>query len=172
MSFRRGITVARPRLLRDLACCLAVAATAAPLCASEATSRFHCQITGTESVPHLASDGGPAELTRFACSVRGGVLDGFRATGTNIWSGHRPRDRQLLGSLVVAHKAGAVVVYEVTRVTLQPGPPGDAGWEGRGSGIYKLATGPAVALAGRTFRSLARSAGPGAFTIETVVEVE
>ena len=139
--------------------------------ASEATSRFDCHVTDTESLARLGSDGGPAELTHFSCRVRGGLLDGFLATGTNIWNGSL-RDGHLLGSLVVARKQSSVVVYELTQVTRNPMPPGaDAGgWEGRGTGIYKLATGAAIPLAGRTFRSVSRSAGAGAFTIETVVE--
>jgi hypothetical protein len=161
--------MAPPRLLRHLACALPALAAGAAL-ADEPTSRFDCRVTGSESLPGLASTGGVAKLTRFTCRVRGGVLDGFQATGTNIWDGEQ-RLGVLLGSLVVARKDTAVVVYELTRVT-RDGPRGadDRSWEGRGTGIYRLATGPAVALAGRTFRSVARSAGPGAFTIETVVE--
>lgn len=162
--------MARTRLLRNLACCLPMLAAGAAF-ASDGTSRFNCQVTDTESLARLGSDGGPAQLTRFTCRVRGGLLDGFVATGTNIWDGQQ-RDGALLGSLVVARKDGSVVVYEITRVTRAAKPPGaDAGsWEGQGTGVYKLGTGVAVALAGRTFRSVARSAGPGAFTIETVVE--
>lgn len=164
------------RLLRDAACALPALAAAAAL-ASEPASRFDCRVTGTELLPGLASAGGVAELTRFSCRVRGGLLDGFEATGTNIWDGEQ-RHGLLLGSLVVAHKEGSVVVYEVTRVTRAARPrgagagAGPVGWEGRGTGIYRLATGPAVALAGRTFHSIARSAGPGAFTLETVVEAD
>ena len=162
--------MARPRLLRDLACCLPMLAAGAAS-ASGPTSRFDCQVTDTEALAQLGSDGGPAELTHFSCRVRGGLLDGFVATGTNIWNGQQ-RDGRLLGSLVVARKNGSVVVYEVTQVTRAAMPPGPdtGGWEGRGRGIYKLATGGAVALAGKTFRSVARSAGPGAFTIDTTVE--
>lgn len=162
--------MARPRPLRHLACGLLPLAAAAAF-ASEPSSRFDCRVTATESLPGLASAGGVAELTRFTCRVRGGRLDGFQATGTNIWDGEQ-RHGRLLGSLVVARRDTAVVVYELTRVTRDARPHGaDArSWEGRGTGIYRLATGPAVALAGRTFRSVARSAGPGAFTIETVVE--
>lgn len=162
--------MARPRLLRDLACCLPMLAAGAAS-ASGPTSRFDCRVTDTESLARLGSDGGPAELTHFSCRVRGGLLDGFLATGTNIWNGQQ-RDGRLLGSLVVARRDASVVVYEVTQVTRAAKPPGaDAGsWEGRGTGVYKLGTGDAVALAGRTFRSVARSAGPGAFTIETTVE--
>lgn len=164
--------MASPRLLHHAACALPALVAAAAL-ASEPASRFDCRVTGTESLRGLASAGGVAELTRFTCRVRGGLLDGFEATGTNIWDGEQ-RHGLLLGSLVVARKEGSVVVYEVTRVTrdARPRDTDVRSWEGRGTGIYRLATGPAVALAGRTFRSIARSAGPGAFTIETVVETD
>ena len=162
--------MACPRLLRDLACCLLALAAPAAL-AGDATSRFDCRVTGTQSLAGLAPGGGPAQLTQFTCRGPGGLLDGVRATGTSIWSGQQ-RDGLLLGSLVVATKAGSTVVYEVTQVTRHPRLAGAnfADWAGRGTGIYKLATGDAIALAGRTFHSAAKSAGPGAFTIETIVE--
>lgn len=161
--------MASPRALHVLAVLLALAA--APALASEAPSRFHCQVTGTETLAGLAPDGGAAELSRFTCRVKGGPLDGFVATGTNLWGG-RLRDGLLLGSLVVARKAQSIVVYEVQEVTRRARPPGAdvRSWEGQGTGVYKLATGVAARLAGKSFRSIARSAGPGAFTIETVVE--
>lgn len=161
--------MARPRALHVLAFLLPLAA--APVLASEAASRFHCQVTGTETLAGLAPDGGTAELSRFTCRVKGGPLDGFVATGTNLWGG-RLRDGLLLGSLVVARKAHSIVVYEVQEVTRRARPPGaDArSWEGQGTGVYKLATGVAAHLTGKSFHSIARSAGPGAFTIETVVE--
>lgn len=151
-------------LLRTFACALALAASAA---GASGASHFTCHVTGTELVERLAPDGGPAELSRFTCQVRGGLLDGFVASGTNIWSGGQQRGL-LLGSLVVARKGNSAVVYEVRQVTRErPGPAG--GWQGRGIGVYKLASGAAAPLAGKTFHSVARSAGAGAFTIETVV---
>lgn len=162
--------MARQRLLPHVACALPALAAAAAL-ASEPPSRFDCRVTGTERLAGLAPDGGAAELSRFTCRVKGGPLDGFVATGTNLWGG-RLRDGLLLGSLVVARKAHSVVVYEVQEVTRRARAPGtDApSWEGQGTGVYKLATGVAAHLAGKSFHSIARSAGPGAFTIETVVE--
>jgi len=160
--------MARPRALHVLAVLVPLAG--APALASEAASRFHCQVTGIERLAAMAPDGGAAELSRFTCRVKGGPLDGFVATGTNLWGG-RLRDGLLLGSLVVARKAHSVVVYEVQQVTRRARAPGsDArSWEGQGTGVYKLATGAVAHLAGKSFHSIARSAGPGAFTIETVV---
>jgi len=160
--------MAPPSLLRALAWLLLPAAADASF-ASEPSSHFDCRVTEVEAMPRLGPQGKSAELTRFTCQVRGGLLDGFVATGTNIWGG-KQQDGQLLGSMVVARKANSVVVYEVRQVTRQPRPRGAAGrdWEGRGSGVYKLATGTAAPLAGRSFRSVARSAGPRAFTIDTV----
>ncbi len=161
--------MACPRLLRLLACVLPALAGGA--FAREDASRFDCHVTDIEPLAHLASGGGTAELARFTCRVRGGLLDGFVATGTSIWDGQQ-RDGGLLGSLVVARKDSAVVVYELTRVSRNARPPGadPRSWEGRGSGIYRLATGTATGLAGKTFHSVSRSSGPGSFTIETVVD--
>lgn len=162
--------MARPRLLRDLACGLLPLAAAAAF-ASEPASRFDCRVTGTETLPGLAPDGRGAEVSRFTCRVHGGPLDGFVATGTNIWGGPL-RDGLLLGSLVVARKANSVVVYEVQEVKRRARAPGAdvQCWEGQGTGVYKLATGVAAHLAGKSFHSVARSAGAGRFTIDTVVD--
>lgn len=162
--------MARPRLLPTLARLLLVLpAVASP--AGPEQSHFECRVTDIESLAGLAPLSAAAELTRFTCRVRGGLLDGFVATGTNIWDG-KMQDGVLLGSLVVARKAGSVVVYEVTQVTrlAQPDDAADGQWEGRGAGVYKLGTGSAAALAGKSFRSVARSTGAGTFTIDTTVD--
>jgi hypothetical protein len=150
---------------------LALACTA-PLAQAGRTSHFTCVVTGVRQLEHLGRDGQSAELSQFTCSVRGGLLDGFVAAGTNIWEPGK-NSAVLIGSIVVARKADAAVVYEVLQATRKRVPPdGRAGsWEGGGRGLYKLATGTAAPLAGKSFRSVAHNDGPRAFTIDaTVIE--
>jgi hypothetical protein len=149
---------------------LALALAAPVALAGSVTSHFTCRVTNTSRLDHLGRDGQPAELSQFTCRVRGGLLDGFIATGTNIWEPGKSR-AVLIGSIVVARKAQAAVVYEVQQATRTlTGAEGPAArWEGVGRGTYKLATGSAAALAGKSFRSVARDDGPGAFTIDATI---
>lgn len=151
---------------------LALAVVAPAALAGGVTSHFTCRVTAVSQLDRLGHDGQPAELSQFTCQVRGGLLDGFVATGTNIWEPGRD-SAVLIGSIVVARKGDAAVVYEVqqaTRKLVRPQDP-DHGWEGTGHGLYKLATGTAAPLAGKSFRSVARRQGAGAFSIDaTLVE--
>jgi hypothetical protein len=58
----------------------------------------------------------------------------------------------------------------VEHATRMLDPPDGSAWEGTGRGTYKLATGTAAALAGRSFRTVAHPQGPGRFSIDTIVD--
>lgn len=137
------------------------------IAAANTHSHFDCRVTSATRLDHLGREGQQAELSRFTCLVHGGLLDGFVASGTNIWEPGRQRD-VLLGSIVVAHKAAATVVYEVQQATRSA--TDGAGRGGMGRGMYRLATGSAAPLAGRSFRSVAHSVGADAFTLEIFLD--
>ena len=155
--------------------CAAALALAVPLApaANAATTGFifHCRVTNVAQLDHLGREGQAAELSQFTCHVHGGVLDGFSVSGTNIWE-LATDGAVLLGSIAVAHRADATLVYEVEQATRRSatGAGRSAKWQGTGRGTYKLATGSVAALAGKTFHTMARYEAPDAFTIETVVE--
>lgn len=158
-SARRGAALALAALL------------AAPAgVAAASTSYFDCRVTSVAQLDHLGRAGQPAELSQFTCRVRGGLLDGFVATGTNIWEPSTDGD-VLVGSIVVARRGDSTVVYEVEQASRRPAAGEHRGGvrQGTGRGTYKLATGAAAPLAGKSFHSIARSDGPGAFTIEAVI---
>lgn len=160
-------------LPRRLAVAAAVAACVPPCpsapVAPQSQSHFRCHVTATDAIDHLAASGQNADVTHFTCSVSGGPLDGFVAVGTNIWE-PGTRRRKLVGSVVVARKGDSRVVYELKqgskRITLDAGAAPGTAWEGEGTGTYRLATGEAAPLEGRSFRGIARSSGPDAFTID------
>lgn len=149
---------------------LAIALAASLAAAEGATSHFACRVTSTAPLWRLGRSGQDAELSQFTCRVSGGLLDGFVATGTNIWEPARGRE-VLLGSIVVLRKGDSAVVYEVQRATrkLVEKAHGGPRWEGAGHGTYKLATGSAAALAGKTFHTIARREGPDTFSIDATV---
>jgi hypothetical protein len=146
-------------------------ALAAPCAAGASTaSHFDCRVTGTAALERLGREGQTVELSQFTCRITGGILDGFVAAGTNIWEPGADSAATLLGSIVVAHKAGSVVVYEVEQATRKGAGPDGKARAGSGHGHYKLATGTAAALAGHAFRTVARREGPDRFSIDAIVE--
>ena len=157
--------------IRAVAPIALAALTAMPaLAAANARSHFDCRVTSSTRLEHLGREGQPAELSEFICRVTGGLLDGFVATGTNIWEYGKDHD-ELIGSIVIVRKADSAVVYEVQHATRRMPPPQRRGAprEGTGYGLFKMATGSAAALAGKSFRSVARAGAAGTFTVDTVV---
>jgi hypothetical protein len=149
-----------------------LAALSAPLPAA-AQMKFHydCRVTGRSHLDRIATRHEP-EVSDFTCAIKGGLLDGFVATGTNIMD-FREGAGRLVGSIIVAQKAGSIVVYEISEGsrhvrTMKDGVPR---WEGNAFGMYKLATGAAAPLAGKSFNAVARSGEPGLFTIDVVVRM-
>jgi hypothetical protein len=142
-----------------------------PLCAAaEMLYHYDCRVTGTGHIAGLGAKGQAAELSHFTCRITGGLLHGFVATGTNILDPHKGGGR-LLGSIVVAQKAGSALVYEVSEGTRRAKTIKGrvVGWESTGAGVYKSATGSAAPLEGKSFNSVVRSRSPGLFTIDVVV---
>lgn len=138
-----------------------------------AGARYHsdCRVVDTTKLAHFGNEGQPAEMTHFTCRITGGLLDGFVVTGTNIWEPDAGGGRTLLGSLAFARKAGSTVVYEVNQGArkVQTSTGSSVSWESTSLGSYRLATGLAATLAGKTFSSVARSTGPGTFTIDNTI---
>jgi hypothetical protein len=149
-----------------------LAALGAPLpVAAQMNLHYDCRVTGTSHLDRRAKSHDP-EVSDFTCRITGGLLDGFVATGTNIMEPQEGGSR-LVGSIIVAQKAGSIVVYEVSEATrrLKTIKGGVLGWESTSVGTYKLATGSAAPLAGKSFSAVARSGGPGVFTIDVVVRM-
>ena len=144
---------------------------AAPWSIAAAEMKFHydCSVTHTEHVPQMGRQGETVEMTHFTCHISGGILEGFVAIGTNLLELHEEGGR-LVGSTVVAQKGDSMLAYEVNDAMRRLRKnDGVVRWESTGNGIYKHATGSVAALAGKSFTALVRSAGPRAFTIDTVV---
>ena len=150
----------------------ALVALAAPLPAgAEMKFRYDCRVTGTSLVDGLGREGQTAQLNHFTCRVKGGLLDGFTATGSNILE-PRPGGGRLVASIVVAQKGESSLVYEVREGTrrLRMNNGEVVGWDSTGAGTYKSATGAAAPLVGKSFNSIVHSTGPDEFTIDVVVK--
>jgi hypothetical protein len=157
---RNGVTVA-----------FVVVGLGAPL-SSAAGTQYHsdCRVVDTTTLEHFGYEGHNAEMTHFTCRITGGLLDGFVVTGTNIWELEEGGGRTLLGSLALAQKAGSAVVYEVKQGTKRiPTSKESSTWDSAGVGSFRLATGSAAPLEGKSFSSVARNTGPGTFTVDITV---
>ena len=139
--------------------------------AAQMELHYDCRVTSTPHLDQLAESHDP-EVIDFTCRITGGLLDGFVATGTNVME-HQEGGSRLVGSMIVAQKAGSIVVYEVSEATrrVKTIKGGVLGWESTSVGTYKLATGSAAPLEGKSFSAVARSGGPGVFTIDVVVRM-
>lgn len=138
---------------------------------AEMKFRYECRITARSQMPRSGDRSRQAaEVSQFTCHVRGGLLDGFVAEGTNILE-PRPGGGKLVGSIVVARKGRSSLAYEVSEGTRRyiANTGRRVGWESTGAGTYKSGSGIARRLVGKSFSSVARSSGPRAFTIDIVV---
>lgn len=167
---RNPATRAIARALAWAGTCAALACPA--LAASQVTYSSSCQVTETTRLENFGRSGQAAELSHFSCRISGGPLDGAAVTGTNIWDMADEAGGKLLGSIAVAQRAGASVMYEVHDVVRRPQTSNGrvVGWEATSWGVYKAASGSAIPLVGRTFSSVARFTGPRTFTIDNTID--
>jgi hypothetical protein len=136
---------------------------------AEPTYRSTCRVAAASRLGNARLDGKTAEVTHFSCKIRGGPLDGFVVTGTNIWSPEANGRQKLLGSIAIAQKAGSSVLYEVYEASrsTQFRNGVAVGWESSSWGRFLTGTGSAAGLSGKTFTSTVRSTVPGGFTSDT-----
>ena len=134
--------------------------------------KCHCHTAGTAPQEALGDrEGHAVSAGSYTCRVEGGPLDGGVLTGTNIYEWDKASAVGLSGN-GVGRKPGATLVYQLgefkNALTMADGKV--TGFLATGSGTYKLATGTAASLAGKSFSYSARPAGPGQFTIDVKVE--
>ena len=110
-------------------------------------------------------------VTSYTCRVEGGPLDGGVLTGTTIYEWDKTNAVGLSGN-GVGRKAGGTAVYQLgefkNSLTMADGKV--TGFLASGQGTYKMATGSAASLAGKTFSYVARPNGSSQFVIDVKVE--
>jgi|OpeIllAssembly_1097287.scaffolds.fasta_scaffold169590_1 hypothetical protein len=136
------------------------------------TYRYLCQSIGTGPQEPLGDrDGHNISVYSYSCRVEGGPLDGGVVTGNAIYEWNQTIAAGLTGNGVV-RKPGAVAVFELSdfknALTVVDGKV--TGFSAAGHGTYKLATGTAVSLAGRTYTYTGRPNGPGQFAVDIKVD--
>ena len=134
--------------------------------------RCVCQDIGTSPREPLGDrEGHAVSVTSYTCRVEGGPLDGGVLTGTTIYEWDKTNAIGLSAN-GVGRKAGATLVYQLSEfknaLTLVDGRV--TGFLGSGQGTYKMATGSAASLAGKTFSYVVRPTGSSQFAIDVKVE--
>jgi len=123
--------------------------------------RLACQAVGSSPPEPLGDREGHAlTVGQVTCRVEGGPLDGAVQTGTGIWEWNGPNGVVLSGMGVV-RKPGATAVIQVMEgkaaVTVVDGKITGTALSGRA--VYKIATGSAAALQGKTYSFTAATTG-------------
>ena len=136
------------------------------------TYRFLCQSIGTGPQEPLGDrDGHNISVVAYSCRVEGGPLDGALVTGNAIYEWDKTNAVGLSGN-GVARKPGATAVFQLgdfkNALTVADGKV--TGFLATGQGSYKLATGTAGPLAGKTFSYTSRPNGWGQFAIDIKVD--
>ena len=131
-----------------------------------------CQTIGTSPQEPLGDrEGHAVSVSSFTCRVEGGPLDGGVLTGTTIYEWDKTAAVGLSGNGVV-RKAGSTAVYQLgefkNSLTMADGKV--TGFLASGQGTYKMATGSAASLAGKTFSYVARPNGSSQFVIDVKAE--
>jgi hypothetical protein len=136
------------------------------------TYKCYCHNIGTAPQEPLGDrEGHSISVSSYSCRVEGGPLDGGVLTGASIFEWDKTNGLGLSGD-GVGRKAGAALVYQLStfKNTLSVADGKVTGFLATGRGTYKLATGGASSLSGRSFTYTARPAGSGQFTIDVNVE--
>jgi len=132
------------------------------------TYRYLCQSVGTGPQEPLGDrDGHSVSVYSYSCRVEGGPLDGGVVTGSAIYEWDKTKAVGLTGNGVV-RRPGAMAVFQLSdftnALTVVDGKV--TGFLAAGHGTYKLATGAAAPLGGRTYTYTGRPNGPGQFTVD------
>jgi len=131
-----------------------------------------CQGIGT-APPEPVGDreGHTFTVGHYSCQTQGGPFDGAISTGMTIWESDKGKSVALSGNGTI-RRPGLSIVYVLTEasnaLTMADGKV--TGFSGNARGVYKIASGSAAALAGKTFTSTFRSVAGGQFVIETTVD--
>jgi hypothetical protein len=134
--------------------------------------RLLCQTVGTSPPESLGDrEGHSISVVQQSCRVEGGPMEGAIMTGSVVYEWDKAQGIGLSGHAVM-RKAGATVVLQLgefkNALTMTDGKA--TGFLGTGQGSYKLVTGSATVLAGKTFTYVGKPSGPGQYTVEIKVD--
>jgi hypothetical protein len=149
----------------------ALAAVVPGAIAEENTSTWTCQIVGSGAREPLGDREGHAiSVSDYSCYIESGPFAGGDVTGTNVWEWDKTNAVLVTGQSI-SRKAGSVAVYEGSegKVALTMADGKVTGSTGSGRGTYRLVTGSAAALTGKSVTWTSKSE-PGRIKVEVKVE--
>ena len=162
----------RRHLHRCLGALALFALSAAAFAQSGTTFKNTCMGVGSSSPEALAGrEGQTFSIGNYVCTAESGPLEGATFTGANIWH-WKSGSATVVSGTGVARKPGAQAVYETTTGQMKLIMNGNqvVGFEGEGKGIYRIATGSAAPLEGKTISYKFKSIAPGRFEVVTTID--
>lgn len=132
------------------------------------TYKCLCQNVGIAPQEPLGDrEGHAVSVGNYSCRVEGGPFDGAVMTGTTVYEWDKTIAVGLSGN-GIGRKPGVTWVYQLGDfkhvLTMAEGKVTAS--VGTGQGTYKMATGSAASLSGKTFSYVTRASGPGQFVID------
>lgn len=136
-------------------------------------SKGLCNAVGSAHMEPLRDrEGHSLSVQTFTCRVEGGPMNGAVLTGTNTYEWDKGVAVGLSGSMIARSGTGTyVAVFRDFGVTLTTVDGRVTGWVAKTTGTYRLATGAAAALNGKTFSTVAKPTGAGQFLLEITDEL-
>ena len=134
--------------------------------------KLQCQSVGNSAQePAGDRDGHAVNVSPYSCRAEGGPMDGAVLTGVGVYEWNGTVGTGLTGHGVY-RKPGALAVYQHNdfKIDLTLADGKATGFTATGRGSYKMATGSAASLAGKSYSYTARPTGPGQLTVDVKVE--
>jgi hypothetical protein len=135
------------------------------------TSTWTCQIVGSGAREPLGDREGHAiAVSDYSCYIESGPFAGGDVTATNVWEWDKTNAVLVTGQSI-SRKAGSVAVYEGSegKLALTMADGKVTGSTGSGRGTYRLVTGSAASLTGKSVTWTSKSE-PGRIKVEVKVE--
>jgi len=135
------------------------------------TWRLTCSNHGNAAPEPLGDRPGHAlQVSESTCTVAGGPMDGGVTSQQVIWEVDGAKWTLLVSTSLTRRPDGRLLGLNTVGtldVQMQDGRP--VGWTASGQGKVALASGKAVALAGKAFTWTGRTTAPGVFTLDVTM---
>jgi hypothetical protein len=148
------------------------ALSAAAFAQSGTSFKSTCTSVGNSPPEQLAGrEGQSISIGTYVCTAEGGPMQGATMTGTSVWHFSSGAAKGVSGT-GVARAPGGLAVYEHTGATMKFLMNGNqvVGFEGDGKGTWRVASGSASALEGKTYTFTFKSTAPGRFDVDTKID--
>jgi hypothetical protein len=151
---------------------VALAAVMPSAVAQENTFTYACQSVGNSAPEPLGDREGHAiSVAQAGCHLDSGPFAGGVLTNTTIWEWDKTNGVLVSGQNVIRKPgATAVIQFNEGKIALTVADGKVTGFTASGRSTFRLATGSAASLTGKSYTWTGKSTGPGQYTIEGKLE--